>query len=226
MLMGRHTGDAHAYMEWLHVKRGDGRGYRGLDFPERYIEEIEIIDDVLTEEKKGQFRMTPQDRYAFERLRFKYELGLRLIYDISRDEGCGEWACQGIQRVKWDVTEQRWEIEDEESLPWRRIAFEGRLLAPRLYWSEDTSVIACIVNGEQGALRLGEAECETDAGRVYPVEIVETMLGTIDTTDSEQDRMAFARIMAIWANTMTCLAFVRGVPLDDAELVTRITQKA
>src|SRR5689334_2843056 len=91
ILLGQSAEDAHVYKSYQHVQRGQARGYKLLPFPERYMEEIEVITMTLNEGKAGTFTIRPQTAYGLDRMRFKYTEGLRTQYHITQDTQHTSW---------------------------------------------------------------------------------------------------------------------------------------
>ena len=248
VLLGRNAEDAHVYKSYQHVQRSKARSYKPLPFPERYIEEIEVITMTLDEVSSGAFKIRPQAGYVLDRMRFKYIEGLHIRYHITQNEQNHTWRYLAEENagsnegpstsessstsekvLTWNAELQRWH-PPISPLPWFITPFRGEIISNPIIWPTDHSKIAFVVSTKQGTIQVGSAQVITRNNDVYPVIVAETLIGTLDAAlimkenNTQEDGMAFARLMANWANTTTVLALLENVPSQEAANLTHMTQ--
>lgn len=227
--------DAYIYKEYQLVERIKSRGWdkAQLPFPERFIEEVDVLRIVLAAAKAGTFQMSQEERYIIDRAIFKYEEGLHRSYGILYNRQTGQWQHQREQEpmLAWDSNAAQWKStigNSPLSLPWHQQPYEAGIRSNPVRWSTDSNDYAVIVRNDDlfppTAIRIGEALAYNKAGQSYPVRITDAMIGTIEPfagdVKSPQDVIG----LGLWANTRSYLVFIEELSPEQAQSIEKLIQ--
>lgn len=235
VMLRKDVRDAYIYKEYQLVERIKLQGWdkARLPFPERFIEEVEVLRSVLTAAQAATFQMSPEESYTVDRTMFKYEEGLHRSYGILYDRQTGQWQHQHEQGpiLIWNPDVAQWISPTGTSplsLPWHQLPYEARVGSIPVRWSNDRNEYAVIVRSDDRfpptAIRSGEALAYDKTGQSYPVRITDSMIGTIEPivgpVKSPQDIVG----IGLWANTRSYLAFIEGLTWEQAQSLYRLVQ--
>ena len=235
-VMLRHdVSDAYIYKEYQLVERIKKRGWdkAQLPFPERFIEEVEVLRSVLIGAKAQKFRMSPEEQYIMNRTLFKYEEGLHRSYGILYNRHSGQWTCSREQQppLVWNENSAQWESSSTTSsylLPWLQQRYEARTRSNIVRWSTDSPEYAVILRSDElyppSAIRIGNALAYDKAGQSYPVRIADAMIGTIEPFAGEVKSPQDVIGLGLWANTRSYLVFLEGLTPEQAQTIERLMQ--
>ena len=235
-VMLRHdVSDACIYKEYQLVERIKKRGWdkAQLPFPERFIEEVEVLRSVLTAAQAGTFQMRPEDRYIMDRAMFKYEEGLHRSYGILYNRQTGQWQCQREQQLIgiWNPDLAEWKSTTTTaplSRPWYQRPYEARIRSNIVRWSTDSPEYTVILRSDElyppSAIRIGNALAYNKAGQSYPVRVTDAMIGTIEPFAGEVKSPQDVIGLGLWANTRSYLVFLEGLTPEQTQTIERLTQ--
>lgn len=235
VMLRKDVSDAYIYKEYQLVERIKMRGWdkAQLPFPERFIEEVEVLRSVLAAAEAGRFQMPPQERYIMNRTMFKDEEGLHRSYGILYNRQTGQWQYQREQRPLfiWESDTAQWKSTTNAtpiSLPWQQLPYEGRIRSNPVRWSNDSNEYAVIVRSDDlfapTAICIGEALAYDKAGQSYPVRVTDAMIGTIEPFAGEVKSPQDVIGLGLWANTRSYLVFLEGIIFKQGQELQSITQ--